>query len=348
MPPWLDRAGRLGLTLALALGAALLCLWLRLPLPWMIGPLLVTAGCGLAGVRLQGSSRLRNAGLWMIGIALGLYFTPMVVGLLWKLAPAIVAGVLWALAMGYAFYRWLLHHNGGDRATAFFAAAIGGASEMSILAEKHHGQVDRVAAAHSLRVLLVVVLIPVAIQSAGIHGSDTTLPAVQNVQPAGLAVLLAASAAGMALLWRLGTPNPWVLGALGATMLLTASGVQLSALPREASNAGQLAIGVALGTRFTPEFARAAPRWLASVAVGTLGMIAASAGFAWLLAQAADLHPATVLLGTSPGGIAEMCITAKVLQLGVPVVTAFHVVRYVAVLTLTAPLYRWELRRQAA
>jgi uncharacterized membrane protein AbrB (regulator of aidB expression) len=54
------------------------------------------------------------------------------------------------------------------------------------------------------------------------------------------------------------------------------------------------------------------------------------------------------LLGTSPGGIAEMCITAKVLQLGVPVVTAFHVTRYVAVLLLTAPIYRWVARRDGA
>ncbi len=346
-PRWDSRYPRLALTLALALVAALLCVRLRVPLPWMIGPLLVTAGCGLAGLRLQGSRRLRNGGLWMIGVALGLYFTPPVVAVLWQLAPAIAVGVLWALALGYAFYRWLLHRNGGDRATAFFAATIGGASEMALLAERHQGQVDRVAAAHSLRVLLVVVLIPVAYQLAGIHGADATLPAVQAVRPAGLAVLLAASAAGMALLWRLGTPNPWVLGALLSTLLLTASGLQLSALPREASNAGQLAIGVALGTRFTPEFARTAPRWLASVAVGTLAMILASGLFAWLLALAAGLHPATVLLGTSPGGIAEMCITAKVLQLGVPVVTAFHVVRYVAVLTLTEPIFRWEVRRVA-
>ena len=346
-PRWDSRYPRLALTLALALVAALLCVRLRVPLPWMIGPLLVTAGCGLAGLRLQGSRRLRNGGLWMIGVALGLYFTPPVVAVLWQLAPAIAVGVLWALALGYAFYRWLLHRNGGDRATAFFAATIGGASEMALLAERHQGQVDRVAAAHSLRVLLVVVLIPVAYQLAGIHGADATLPAVQEVRPAGLAVLLAASAAGMALLWRLGTPNPWVLGALLSTLLLTASGLQLSALPREASNAGQLAIGVALGTRFTPEFARTAPRWLASVAVGTLAMILASGLFAWLLALAAGLHPATVLLGTSPGGIAEMCITAKVLQLGVPVVTAFHVVRYVAVLTLTEPIFRWEVRRVA-
>jgi uncharacterized protein len=35
-----------------------------------------------------------------------------------------------------------------------------------------------------------------------------------------------------------------------------------------------------------------------------------------------------------------LAVTAKVLQLGVPVVTAFQVVRYVAVLTLTPLLFK--------
>jgi membrane AbrB-like protein len=348
MPPWLERGRRVGLTLALAVAAAWVAVWLHLPLPWMIGPLLATAACGMAGVRLQASPALRNVGLWMIGVALGLYFTPAVMALLLPLAPALLVGIGWAFLIGYAFYRFLLRVNGGDRASAFFAAAIGGASEMALLAERHGGRVDRVAAAHSLRVLLVVVLIPFGFQAAGIHGIDPAQPALLEVRPQGLAVLLAASAAGVALLALLRAPNPWVLGALLSTMALTAAGVELSALPRAASNAGQLFIGVALGSRFTPGFARTAPRWLAGVAVGTLAMIASSAGFAWLLAQAAGPHPATVLLGTTPGGIAEMSITAKVLQLGVPVVTAFHVTRYVAVLTLTAPLYRWESGRFAA
>ena len=64
-----------------------------------------------------------------------------------------------------------------------------------------------------------------------------------------------------------------------------------------------------------------------------------------LLSQVTGLHWATLILGTSPGGIAEMAITAKVLQLGVPVVTAFQVCRLVAVLLLVEPLYRWALLR---
>jgi uncharacterized membrane protein AbrB (regulator of aidB expression) len=50
------------------------------------------------------------------------------------------------------------------------------------------------------------------------------------------------------------------------------------------------------------------------------------------------------MLGTSPGGIAEMCITAKVLQLGVPIVTAFHVTRLATVLLLADRIYGWTVR----
>jgi uncharacterized membrane protein AbrB (regulator of aidB expression) len=74
-------------------------------------------------------------------------------------------------------------------------------------------------------------------------------------------------------------------------------------------------------------------------------MIAASAGFAWALAAASGVPAATLILGTCPGGMTEMSLTAKVLQLGVPVVTALQLLRYVAVLLLTRPLWSWESRR---
>ena len=45
-------------------------------------------------------------------------------------------------------------------------------------------------------------------------------------------------------------------------------------------------------------------------------------------------------LRSAPGGIAEMCITAKVLQLGVPLVTAAHVTRVLILINAIAPLYR--------
>ena len=100
-------------------------------------------------------------------------------------------------------------------------------------------------------------------------------------------------------------------------------------------------IGISLGVRFQKEFIHTAPQWMGSVAAGTLLMMVSSAGLGWAMAEVTGLHPATMILGTAPGGIAEMAITAKVLELGVPVVTAFQVCRLVAVLMLVSPIYTW-------
>ena len=338
------------LTLSMALLAALACVQLGTPLPWMIGPLLATAVLSMLGAPTCSYTPLRNAGQWVIGAALGLYFTPQVVALVLSLWWAIALNVVWALALGVAFGAWLhrVHHGPGafhisglSRSTTYFASPIGGAAEMTLMAERRGAQTELVASSHSLRVLMVTLIIPFGFQFAGLQGLDATQPGSRIVSWPDLAALGALTGIGCWVMVKLERTNPWFLGALAASLLLTASGHTWSAIPTALTNAAQLVIGISLGVRFTRSFVHLAPRWLASVALGTLVMMALCAGYAWLLAWATGLHWATILLGTSPGGIAEMAITAKVLQLGVPLVTALHVTRLAAVLLLVEPMYRW-------
>ena len=342
---------RIALTLLLAYAAARLCVWLGTPVPWMIGPLLATSLASLAGGRMQSWVPFRNAGQWVIGVALGLYFTPevgrLVAGLWW----AIALGIAWALLLGLGFGAWLRRVHRGRiaglagaqlRSTTFFASAIGAASEMTLIAERHGGRTDLVAAAHSLRLLLVTLVVPFALQVWGVHGLDLYLVQVgtQTVQLGGLIALGALTLVGVVLMLGLKRANPWFIGSLVVSMVLTLSGQAWSAVPSGLIAAAQLVIGVSLGVRFTPAFLHTAPRWLVSVAAASGVMMVASALFAWAMSHATGLPLATLVLGTTPGGIAEMAITAKVLQLGVPVVTAFQVCRLVAVLVLVEPLYR--------
>jgi membrane AbrB-like protein len=341
-------------TLVLAWLAARLCVALHTPIPWMIGPLLGVSLLSMLGAPTVSWTPLRNTGQWVIGTALGLYFTTEVGALIAGLWWAIVLGVIWALALGLGFGAWLRHVHAGHlpglsaeqlRCTTYFAGAIGGASEMTLIAERQGARTDLVAAAHSLRVLLVTVSIPFAIQCAGVAPLDGLVSGVRDVQPVGLLLLAALTLLGALAMQRLGRANPWFMGALLVTMGVTLTGTQLSAIPGPLSAAAQLVIGVSLGVRFTPAFMHTAPRWLASVALASVVMMGLCAAFGWLMAQFTGLHPATMVLGTSPGGIAEMSITAKVLQLGVPVVTAFQVCRLVAVLVLAEPVYHWWRKR---
>jgi membrane AbrB-like protein len=337
--------------LALALLAALACSWLNTPLPWMIGPLFATAAACMLGAPLRAPTQLRDAGQWAIGTALGLYFTAAVLAVLIHYAGWIALTVAFAMVLGLAG-GWLLQRlSGADRSTSFFAMAVGGASEMANLAEHHGAVVERVAAAHSLRMMMVVATIPFGVRYWTEHalgvGRETFAPGAALVAygPLALLVLLTSAAAMLLRRWRV--PNAWVIGPLLMAMALTASGVHLSRLPEWVIRAGQLFIGVSLGTRFTPAFVHTAPRFLASVAVCVVGMLALAVGFALALAAAAGINPATAILATTPGGIAEMALTARVLHLGVPLVTAFHVTRMAVLVMTVGPLFQWIERRRA-
>lgn len=335
-----------GLALLIAVPAALVCVWLDTPLPWLIGPLFSTAAACMLGAPLAAPVQVRQAGQWAIGTALGLYFSAPVLAVLARYAPWIALAVLFALALGVAG-AWLLRRiSGTDHATAFFAMAVGGASEMAVQGERHGALVERVAAAHSLRIMMVVGTIPFIVRA--LHASaglPEFVPAASEVHYPGLAVLALATAAGALLLTRRDLPNAWVIGPLVVALALTAAGVHLSRLPEWAIRTGQLFIGVSLGTRFTPAFVHTAPRFLASVAACTGVALLLAAGFALALAHFAGLHWGTAVLATSPGGIAEMALTARVLNLGVPVVTAFHVARMVVVVLAVGPVYRMFARR---
>ena len=107
LPFWI----RVALTLLLALAAAALCVWLKTPIPWMIGPLLAVSLASICGAPTRSWGPLRNAGQWTIGTALGLYFTAEVTALLLGLWWAIVLGIAWALGLGVLFGRWLHRVN---------------------------------------------------------------------------------------------------------------------------------------------------------------------------------------------------------------------------------------------
>ncbi|RZL54670.1 MAG: AbrB family transcriptional regulator [Variovorax sp.] len=341
---------RVAATLLFATAAAFLCVVLHTPLPWMIGPLLAVSIASIAGAPTASETRLRNLGQWTIGAALGLYFTPQVVTLVASVWWAMVLAIAWALLAGWGYGRWLERRNAPRmpqlsartlRATAYFSGAIGGASEMTLLAERVGARTDLVAAAHSLRLMMVTIAVPFAMQWSGWHGLDVNGSSAKSFDAVGFGLLALATGAGALAMRAGGRTNPFFIGPLVVSIGLTAFGWTPSAVPPWLSNAAQVVIAVSLGVRFSREFLQTAPRWMLSVAIGTVALVLLSAGVAMMLAWATGLHPAVMILGTSPGGIAEMSITAKVLQLGVPVVTAFQVCRLIAVLLIVGPMYRW-------
>jgi len=309
------------------------------PLPWMLGSLLfVIALRCLFPVPLAALPGGRKIGQLLVASGIGLHFTREVaeqIGSVWLL---LVIGAVCTLLLALLSMA-LLRRAGVPRSTAFFASLPGGSAEMVMLGLKHGADPARVAAAHSLRLLLVVLLVPPLLLwlLPNIQHSALTTQSADFWQ---LALLLLAGSA-LALLWSaLKQPNPWMLGPLCASAAVSVAFNFHLSLPLGLGELGQWLIGCALGCYFDRSFFRSAPRFLSWVLLATLLAMGGALLLAVLLAHFFAADHLSLMLGMMPGGIAEMTLTAEALQLSVALVTALQVLRLFLLVFLASPIYR--------
>lgn len=340
MPKWLltPLAGAAGGWLASLIG------W---PLPWMVGSLLAVIAVRCVGnLPLAEVPGARKCGQWVVGVGIGLHFSPAVIEQVLANGALILAGAV-ATTLSSVIGISLMLRSGEDRATAFFASMPGGASEMVNLGQRNGAVLSRVAAGQSLRLLLVVLSVPALFQLF------VGVPAVQH--PAAsvgwgwLALLLAGGALLALLMQRFRQPNPWLIGPL-----LVSAGMSIGfdlqlGLPQGASQLGQWLIGSALGCHFDRAFFKRAPSFIARTLLATSLGMAFAALAAELLGWLDGLDHRSLMLGMMPGGIAELSLTAEALQLSVPLVTALQVLRLLLVLFLAEPVFRrWQRHKTHA
>jgi len=338
----LDRTYRaapiLGGLAVCVLGGAL-CAWLRTPLPWMIGSMFAMAAAQLGGARLAPLPGGREAGMLVVGVTLGLYFTPPVVRQVLTYWPWFVFLGFAAIGFGAASALVLMRVGGVGRATAYFGSMPGGASDMAMMGERHGAAPEQVALAHSLRLLVLISTVPVGISLAGFSATDDYTGVRIPLDWPGLAVLLGAATMAGFVARRLRAPTAFTLGPLALVIALTVSGVQLSSVPPVLTNGAQVLLGCALGAHFERGFMQRAPRLVVALVPSIALTLALALLVGWLISVTSGAYLGTALLAAAPGGIAEMSITAQALRIGVAFVTAAHVVRYLIVVLFAAPMY---------
>ena len=338
------RAAQVALALVLCVAAGALFSALHIPLAWMLGSMIAMAAARMSGVKVEQLAWGRAAGMVVVGVSLGLYFTAPVIHEVSSFWPWFVLLGALAIAAGGASAFVLAKLSGVDAATAYFGSMPGGASEMSIMGETYGAAVHSVAFAHSVRVLLVVTLFPIAITWGGFHASDDYRPVATPFDPMGLALLLTLGAAAGLFARMLRAPTAFMMGPLFATIAVTAIGYRVSSMPTPLVNAAQVLLGCAMGARFERSFLREAPRFALALIPSVLTMLVLAVMVGLLISYGSGVYIGGGLLVAAPGGIAEMSLTAKILRIGVAFVTAGHVMRYLMVVVFTVPVFRLYVR----
>jgi membrane AbrB-like protein len=318
---------------ALAVGIPAGYLFDRLdtPIPWMIGPMIAVATLNLMGVRMHALPYGRQMGQVILGSAVSLYFTPTVVATLAANFAAIVAATASAFLIGGLGALILSRVSGVDGKSTFFASIPGGAMAMAVLAERYGAQIVPVAVAHSLRVSIIVIVIPFALAYGGIPIEGAAYRPDVLLDLLILAPWLAIGFVLGELSERLRLQNGYLLAPIFFGAALTVGGTQLSAVPHWMTDFAQLMFGLILGARYERAFFARYRLFIPFALLNSFFILIASVAVAAALAWAFDLPIAAMIIATAPGGMPEMTITAQALQIGVPLVVAFHLFRVVIV-----------------
>jgi membrane AbrB-like protein len=328
------------MTLAAAVVLGFLGAWLRVPLAWVLGPLTATACASIAGYPVFAPVSGRRLGQGLVGTSIGLTVTPEALALALAWSPVMVTTALVSILLSAALSVPFAWAGRVDQRTAFFALTPGGLAEMANIGLRVGAQAEPVAIAHAIRVAMLVCLMPPLIVALGIDGGlDNPLARIRLTWPE-TAAALAFGCIGIGVARLLRFNNPWTIGGILGAGAATASGLLAGRMPEMLFALGQFMIGISIGARFQRESLMRLPRVCVGSVVSVIALSVLLFGYAALLSATTGIDLASAALGSSPGGMAEMALTAQVLHLNVALVTAFHIVRSFLVNAFMLQFYR--------
>ena len=325
---------------------------LGLPLPFLMGPLLLSGTVAMAlPARLPEGYRfpqwLRLGFIAVIGLMIGAQVTPelfrQIPHLMLSLATLTLFTVV-AHAFNYNVFRRLGQY---DRATAFYAATPGGLFESIAMGEEAGADLTRLTLQQFLRIIFVVTTLPVGMslwlgEPVGSAGGMTM--ARDSVPWQAIPVIALAGIAGLGLGRFLHLPAKQLIGPMALAATLSLTGFYPLDIPQWLVNVAQVVVGTALGMRFTGLSRTLILRGAGLSVISVFGMLILAAFCAEALYLILGEPFETLLISFAPGGVTEMALIALSLQANPALVTLHHIWRIlITVLGLT--LSRRWLRR---
>lgn len=326
---------------------------LGLPLPFLIGPLVI---CAIIATVLphrlpEGyafSNRLRHIFIGVIGLMIGAQVTRELFASAPEFAITFTALTVF-VGVCLVFNFWVFRTLGGyDRATAFYSSTPGGLYESLTMGEAAGANVARLTLQQFLRVIVVVTALPVGLslwlgEPVGSSGGVTL--ARDDVPWTDLPYIVMAGAAGFFGGKLLRLPAAQLTGPMAAAAILSVTGFFHVDIPIWLVNAAQIIVGCALGMRFTGLSRGLILRGVGLSLISVGGMMALALLFAVMVVPFVAEPIDVLLISFAPGGVTEMALVALSLQANPAFVTLHHIFRILITVFWLMGSLSWVRRR---
>jgi len=340
LPP-LTRPGFKPIALSLGIGAAGGAIFaaLNVPLAWMLGPMIFNIVASVRGIPVLIPHGVRVAVLCIVGVFLGGSFTPDLIARAGEWLLSLSLMLIFVPLITLVASEYFRRVAGFDRPTSVFSGAPGTLTAMVIVGGEAGADERLIALTQGLRVVLVVILMPMAVSAV-----LATAPHHTSVLPEGgpfawseAAWLLASAACGYVIARVFSLPAAAMTGAMIASTALYLSGLVTYRPPDALLWLALWILGSAIGSRFstfTPKtFFRVSKHAVAATGI----IITVSVLFAGVASWLTGTRYLTALLSFTPGGVAEMCLIAIAFDVDPAFVAVHHLAR-IAILITGVPI----------
>jgi membrane AbrB-like protein len=333
---------RVALALALGTAGGTVFAWSHLPLAWMLGAMSFTTVAALAGAPIAMPALLRTTMLSVLGVMLGSSFGPDLPGRLGQWAATIAGLFVYIGLVGSVGYLYLRRVAKAEPVTAYFTAMPGGLNEMTSLGAAAGGDDRVISLSHGVRLILVVFTIPFWFRyfEGYVPSSRPAMGiAIVDTPWDDWVVLALCAVAGPFLARMIRFPAPHLTGSMFLSAAVHIAGFR-SKVPQELVMAAQVAIGAALGCRFTGlAIGKVFGTIVSALGLGTI-MLAGTVLLSLVLSRFTGIGADVLLLGFSPGGFGEMSLVALALGLDTALVATHQLIRILLVIVLAPLFYR--------
>lgn len=329
------------------------------PIGWMIGSLVI------AGVLYSFPFKSvkekkgihpfwRQTGQFILGIELGQHvklsiihiFSDHFIIILLMLISSIAAAMLSGLVL------W--HFSKASMVTCLFGTTPGGISAMPAIAEEVGANSIIVSIIQTLRILLVIGIVPhvaswfhkpLGKTSLFIHTSSFSTQALLWT-----AALIIGACGGALLGKKIKIPAPWLVGSMLGTMVVQLLGsVTIGRTvtpfwPHGLIIISQILIGTSIGSRVNKEMFRGLGQIIIVGLVSSLCLVLTLLFCSIGIAKLTHIPLVTCILAFAPGGVAEMATAAISLHADSTFVVAVQSLRLITILLFLPPIFRLAKR----
>ncbi|WP_238536188.1 AbrB family transcriptional regulator [Ureibacillus thermosphaericus] len=321
---------------------------LHIPIPWMLGPIIVVM---LAQFIYKGplnwSGKLRDLGVVIVGTSIGVRFNidlfTMLGSILFHMLLLNIILIAGSIGIAYLTSKW----TKVPMKASVLGAIPGGLGQIVVFAEEEKvEEIGVISYFQVIRLLLVVVLVPFIV--AGHAVGKQIVDAKFSLS---LILLIALAWVCSYLMKRIHFPVSYFITPILLLITLQLfTPLTMPHVPGFVMAIAQLLIGAHIGLMLKPHMVKLPIRILIGGVASALALIILTFGSSFIMSFSMGASFATSFLSTAPGGLDQMVLLADAVHADISLVSTFQTFRLLFIFLLVMPLmklfYRWREKKE--